>query len=100
MPADAETLETAIDASGTAVSHIGDTGDGDAIPAFDNIETGVLERDLATHEPAPLEETDEGEVLDLGRVEGLSGAPSTLHNVAATGEAGDADKSDNIGDAE
>ena len=49
---------------------------------FENIETGVLEQDLATHQAALLEETEDGEILDLGRVEGLSGAPSTLRAAA------------------
>ena len=97
VPADAEALETAIDASGTPESDITDYGDGETIPAFENIETGVLERDLATHEAAAVEETDEGEVLDLGRVEGLSAAPSTLHNVAGSEEIDEIDKSDNMG---
>jgi transcription termination/antitermination protein NusA len=97
VPADAESLETAIDASGTTGSEISDDGDGESIPAFENIETGILERDLATHEAAATEDTDEGEVLDLGRVEGLSAAPSTLHNVAGTDEIDENDKSDNMG---
>src|SRR5947209_7583566 len=77
-PADADSVEQAIDAAGGALTtpELVDTA---TIPGFDNIETGVLEHDLAKHEPAVLEETEEGEVLDLGRVEGLSAAPSTLH---------------------
>ncbi|MDQ2777524.1 MAG: transcription termination factor NusA [Acidobacteriota bacterium] len=97
VPADAESLETAIDASGTTGLEISDDGDGESIPAFENIETGILERDIATHEAAATEDTDEGEVLDLGRVEGLSAAPSTLHNVAGTDEIDENDKSDNMG---
>ncbi|MBV8574289.1 MAG: hypothetical protein JOZ58_04515 [Acetobacteraceae bacterium] len=53
---------------------------------FETIETGVLERDIATHEAVLLEETDEGEVLDLGRVEGLSAAPSVLRNMVVSTE--------------
>jgi len=60
----------------------GDLGEEHDSPAFENIETGLLEHVLATHEPAPLDETAKGEVLDLGRVEGLSAAPSTLRAVA------------------
>ena len=45
--------------------------------AFENLETGVLEHDLATHESALLKKTGEAEILDLGLVEGLSGAPSS-----------------------
>ena len=52
---------------------------------FENIETGVLEHDLATHQTALLEETEDGETLDLGRVEGLSGAPSMLRSAAPQG---------------
>jgi N utilization substance protein A len=90
VPVDAEAIETAIDAS-SLVDH----EDG-AIPAFENIETGILEHDLTTHEPSFVEELDGSEVLDLGRVEGLSGAPSTLHSFVESGGSGDIDKSDNI----
>jgi transcription termination/antitermination protein NusA len=62
---------------------------------FENIETGVLEQDLATHQEALLEETEDGEILDLGRVEGLSGAPSTLR-AAATPELGEPVASDTM----
>jgi N utilization substance protein A len=62
---------------------------------FENIETGVLEQDLATHQAALLEETEDGEILDLGRVEGLSGAPSTLRAVA-TPEMGEPVASDTM----
>ncbi|MCU1294304.1 MAG: NusA antitermination factor [Bryobacterales bacterium] len=85
VPADAQTVEFAIDQSGPATA---DAGEGESIPAFENIQTGILEHDLATHESAPLEETDEGEVLDLGRVEGLSGAPSALHDIVGSEENG------------
>jgi len=98
VPADAATLEAVLDASGTEISGVADFGDGESIPAFENIETGVLERDLATHENVALEESEEGEVLDLGRVEGLSAAPSTLHNVAGSNKNGE--NSDNIESAE
>jgi N utilization substance protein A len=93
-PADEESVEEAIDLSGGVDAH--DDGDGETIPAFENIATGLLERDLATHEPGVVDETDQGEVLDLGRVEGLSGAPSTLHSFVETDESGNIDKSDNI----
>jgi N utilization substance protein A len=63
---------------------------------FANIETGVLEHDLATHQAALLEETEDGEMLDLGRVEGLSGAPSTLRAVASP-ETGEPVASDTMG---
>ena len=100
VPSDAESLEAAIDESGTALSGETDSGDGESIPAFENIETGMLEHDFATHEQVPVEETDEGEILDLGRVEGLSGAPSTLHNVVGSPEIAENEKSDNIGNTE
>jgi len=64
--------------------------------AFENIETGVLEHDLATHEAAALDDTDEGEVLDLGRVEGLSGAPSTLRDYTFSESTEEAEISDTM----
>ena len=74
-----------------------DAGEAHNAPAaFDNIETGVLERDLATHEKAPINETDEGEVLDLGRVEGLSAAPSTLRAMVGSAEAAGVSESDTM----
>jgi N utilization substance protein A len=97
VPADEQSLETALDASGTETSGITDLGEGETIPAFENIVTGVLEHDLATHEGAGTEDTDGVEVLDLGRVEGLSAAPSSLHGVGGTGGT---DQSDTINDGE
>ncbi len=84
-PANAEAVEEAIDES-ALVSPDGDFAEGESPAAFENIETGVLEHDLARNEPAGLEETSEGEVLDLGRVEGLSAAPSTLRDMVQSGE--------------
>jgi transcription termination/antitermination protein NusA len=78
-PADQSAIEAAIDRETAAVEL-----DGEHPEPFKNIETGVLERDLAKHEQALLEETDEGEVLDLGKVEGLSAAPSSLRAFAHT----------------
>jgi N utilization substance protein A len=63
---------------------------------FETIETGALERDLAVHAPAPIEETAHGEVIDLGLVEGLSGAPSTLEHLTKTLESGENDESDTM----
>ncbi len=82
-PADAMSVEEAIDATtaGSTDSKLAETP-----AAFENIETGVLNRDLATHEPAALNKTEKGEVLDLGRVEGLSAAPSTLRGLTSSGE--------------
>ncbi len=84
-PADAEGVEEAIDES-TLTSTGDDMTEGELPDAFENIESGLLEHDLARNEPAQLEETEEGEVLDLGRVEGLSAAPSTLRNAVRSSE--------------
>ena len=54
----------------------------------------MLEHDLAKHEQALLEETNEGEVLDLGRVEGLSAAPSQLRGLAHSQPAAVSDKAE------
>ena len=43
-----------------------------------DVATGVLEHDLARHEVEPVAGDGNAEVLDLGRVEGLSAAPSSL----------------------
>ena len=83
-PADAEAIEAAIDHD----------GDGHHAAAFQNLETGVLEHDLAKHEQVLLEETKEGEVLDLGKVEGLSGAPSQLRGLAHSGAVGTPDQAE------
>jgi transcription termination/antitermination protein NusA len=92
-PADAETLETVLDS--TAVEEGADFAEADTPAAFENIETGVLEQDLARHEAALLDEEEGAEVLDLGRVEGLSAAPSTLREVTTT-EAGEGAESGNM----
>src|SRR4051812_46597701 len=60
-PVDAESIEAAIDATTNEISELEEY---DTPPGFENIETGVLEHDLATHEPPPLDETTDGEVLD------------------------------------
>jgi hypothetical protein len=72
-PADPVAIEAAIDREADGVHH----------EIFKNLETGVLEHDLAKHEQVLLKETAEGEVLDLGNVEGLSAAPSQLRGLAA-----------------
>jgi hypothetical protein len=94
-PAQAEEIEDVLDAE---ASHApaGEFDETDTPAAFDNIETGVLEHDIATHEPATVDDTDEGEVVDLGRVEGLSAAPSSLRNTTESGEIPETDKSDTI----
>ncbi len=99
-PASAEEIEAAIDAS-PGPPETPDGVDSTATPPeFENIETGVLERDIATHEPSSVEESDSGEVLDLGRVEGLSGAPSSLREMVGSGEAGETAESDTMGKLE
>ncbi len=72
-PVTAEAIENAIDKeSGTE-------------KVFQNAETGVLERDHARQEAATTEQAANGAVvLDLGTVEGLSGAPSALQGLAAS----------------
>ena len=74
---DPAAIEAAIDRESTSA----DGFDSDHGEPFRNLETGVLEHDLAKHEQVLLEETDEGEVLDLGKVEGLSAAPSQLRGL-------------------
>jgi N utilization substance protein A len=98
-PTDAEGIEEAIDES-TNPEEPGEPSESPG--AFENVETGVLESDLARGVAAELDETDEGEVLDLGRVEGLSGAPSSLRGSVASG-GGEGEKeaeSDTIGKSE
>ncbi|MDQ2711352.1 MAG: transcription termination factor NusA [Acidobacteriota bacterium] len=94
-PASAEAIEDVLDATGD-----GDFADAETPAAFENIQTGILVRDLATHKGAQAEETDEGEVLDLGRVEGLSAAPSVLRGVVESGEGVDTPESDTIENAD
>jgi len=84
VPADALSVEEAIDAEGMEATNVASSeeegifGENQNPEPFENIETGVLQHDLATGEPEPTSEADGSEVLDLGRVEGLSAAPSTL----------------------
>jgi N utilization substance protein A len=67
------------------------------IPAvFEAIETGVLQRDIATHEPALVEDTGEGEVIDLGRVEGLSATPSVFNRMVEAEDISDLAESGTI----
>ena len=82
-PVDPAAIESAIDGEAAV-----DALDGEHHEPFKNIETGVLEHDLAKHEQVLLEETDEGEVLDLGKVEGLSAAPSVLRGLTQSRAAG------------
>ncbi|MBV9764402.1 MAG: transcription termination/antitermination protein NusA [Acidobacteriaceae bacterium] len=95
-PADADSIEEAIDATVMENPTEDDFAESETVTAFENIETGVLEHDLATHEAALLDDTAEGEVLDLGRVEGLSAAPSTLRNMVAEDETAGTEESDTM----
>jgi transcription termination/antitermination protein NusA len=95
-PADAETVETVLDAEALEHPAPGAFAESEPPPAFENIETGVLEHDLARHEAALLEETGQGEVLDLGRVEGLSAAPSTLRDLTTSDDAVSSGASDTM----
>jgi N utilization substance protein A len=83
--------------------------EGDLEPAFasENVEpgskevvTGVLEHDLARHESAPVSEQGDTEVIDLGQVEGLSAAPSSLDPQSDGGEGAEIDESATIKSAE
>lgn len=69
-------------------------------PGSGQVETGVLEHDLARHESAPVSEVGDVEVLDLGQVEGLSGAPSSLHPQLDADETVENDESATIKSAE
>ena len=95
-PASAEEVEEVLDASAAQDDAEAESGDNGSPAAFENIETGVLERDLALHEAALLADTGDGEVLDLGHVEGLSAAPSTLRELVESGEGGETVESDTI----
>jgi len=95
-PADQQEIEQAIDASGPVNNDGGFSGDNENLEVFENIETGVLEHDLARHEAVLLDNTDDGEALDLGRVEGLSGAPSTLRDFVESDEGGETAGSDTM----
>src|SRR3954463_13612687 len=90
-PSDPEGVENVIDGTPATATDTDENTD-----AFQNIRTGVLESDLARNEGAHTEHSSKGEVLDLGRVEGLSSAPSTLHEMGGSGHAADFDESDTI----
>lgn len=89
-PADAESIESTVDATSEETGESNSSGD-----AFESLQTGVLESDIARHEPAAPEENEAYEVIDLGRVEGLSGAPSTLRNMVSSDDS-EAAESDSI----
>jgi N utilization substance protein A len=80
-PQEPEDIEDAIDTSEEGFDRR--SPEQENLTGFENIETGVLEQDIARHEPAQVEEREEGQALDLGRVEGLSGAPSTLRGLVS-----------------
>jgi transcription termination/antitermination protein NusA len=98
-PASVDEVEEAIDEPVVAAG-TGDFVHSADAPALENVETGTLEHDLALNEPEPLAESAAGEVLDLGRVEGLSAAPSTLRGVTPSGEDAEGDRSDTMKNAE
>jgi transcription termination/antitermination protein NusA len=95
-PANVEEVEEVLDAASNGDDETSDSGDNESPAAFENIETGVLEEDLARHQAALLANTEEGETLDLGRVEGLSAAPSTLRHLVESGESEAPVESDTI----
>jgi hypothetical protein len=64
------------------------------------VETGVLEHDLARHESAPVNEVGDVTVVDLGQVEGLSGAASSLHPQGDGAETEETEESATIKSAE
>jgi N utilization substance protein A len=90
-PADAESIESTIDATSGDTEESNGSGE-----AFENIQTGILEHDIARHEPVAADETEGYEVIDLGRVEGLSGAPSTLRNLVSSDDSSETEESGSI----
>ncbi len=68
--------------------------------ASEELATGVLEHDTARHEAARLVETEIGETLDLGTIEGLSAAPSTLGHHSGPEEIAEKHESGTIKGAE
>jgi N utilization substance protein A len=74
-PVTEEQIESVID---------NETGSERSSEPFHNVETGVLEHDLARREAAETERSGNTVVLDLGRVEGLSGAPSALRGLSGS----------------
>ena len=78
-PADAASVEAVIDTTAPGADEKeSESGANENPEPFENIETGVLQHDLATREEEPTVDFEGNQVLDLGRVEGLSAAPSTL----------------------
>ena len=75
VPVTASEIENVIDK---------ETGSEKPGEVFHNVETGVLEHDHARREAAHTEAANGALVLDLGNVEGLSGAPSSLRGLAAS----------------
>jgi transcription termination/antitermination protein NusA len=96
-PVSADAIEQVID---ERAGGDGDFPHGEVATAFENLETGILEHDLARDEPAFLEESEEGEALDLGRVEGLSAAPSSLRDAVGSEESAEEAESDTMKNAE
>ena len=71
-----------IDATGTELSSDGAKIDGSASRTLKRAFSSTIWRGTKRR---CSKNTDEGEVLDLGRVEGLSGAPSTLRRMTESG---------------
>ena len=69
-------------------------------PRSGDVETGVLEHDTARHESAPVGEVGDAEIIDLGQVEGLSAAPSSLRPEPDADEVAENDESATIKSAE
>jgi N utilization substance protein A len=95
VPASAEEIENAIDSETSSENQRGEDLAAENQEAenqvgerhgdvFHNLETGVLEHDHARSEGAETEAASGVVVLDLGRVEGLSGAPSALRGLSAS----------------
>ncbi len=84
--------QAAADVSGIERVIDQETSSAQGTDAFENLETGVLEHDIARHETAAVGKTGHVEVLDLGRVEGLSGAPSTMRGLATSAGSDDTEE--------
>jgi hypothetical protein len=77
--------EAAADAEADAAmeAQVGAQAEGEeSESSSEEVATGVLERDMARHEAPAVETGPGGKVLDLGHVEGLSAAASTLDHQA------------------
>ena len=97
-PTDAPSIEAVIDAtSESADEQTNESGASENPEPFQNIETGVLQHDLARREAEPTADFEGNQVLDLGRVEGLSAAPSTLRGAENSDEMAENTESGTMG---